>query len=306
MSGLELLATLLVVVGAGLVVVAAWVGRRSDAVAELLAEAEGDVAALDAYHQQLAEPLTTRLLRPVGRALAGRLSAVLPREHMARLRRRLVQAGLAPRVAPEDLLAIEVASAALGVALAVVVASTASGLRSVALALLLVFVGLAAPRAWVDRRRAERVAAIERDLPDILDLIAISVRAGAGLEAAMRTAVERFPSPLTEELARTLREIELGLSRREALDNLRERVAIPDIDGLVLAIQQADALGMPLSPTLRAQADELRRRRRQRARERAATLPVRMLFPLVLFILPALFIVVLGPAAIEIARVLLR
>ena len=158
---------------------------------------------------------------------------------------------------------------------------------------------------YVKQNRDVRVEAIEKELPDVLDVLAISVEAGVGLEGAIQAVTERFQSPLADELGHMLSEMELGLSRREALQNLRSRTDIPDLNGFVLALLQADALGMPMTRVLQTQAEEMRRRRRGKVREAAAKLPVKILFPLIVFILPALFIVILGPAVIRIYENLL-
>ena len=111
---------------------------------------------------------------------------------------------------------------------------------------------------------------------------------------------DNFDSPLADEFSRTLREMELGLPRREALQNLKKRTEVPELSNFVLTLTQADALGMPIGRVLKTQADEMRMKRQAWAREKAAKLPVKILFPLVLFIFPAIFVVLLGPAASDI------
>jgi tight adherence protein C len=161
------------------------------------------------------------------------------------------------------------------------------------------------PSLAVKQARDKRVERIERELPDVLDLMAVSVEAGVGLEGAIRSVAEKFDGPLGEELSHVLSEMELGTSRRDALQHLRERTDVPDLDGFVLSLLQASALGMPLTRVLRTEADELRRRRRQRVREAAAKLPVKLVFPLIVFIMPALFVVIIGPAVVRIGRTLI-
>jgi tight adherence protein C len=160
--------------------------------------------------------------------------------------------------------------------------------------------GVYAPKSWLDRKVEARKDAIRRDLPDTLDLLAISVEAGMGFEGALGVVCDNFTSPLADEFARTLREMELGLPRREALQNLRKRTEVPELSNFVLTLTQADALGMPVGRVLKTSAGEMRSKRQQWAREKAAKLPVKILFPLILFIFPAIFIVLLGPAASDI------
>jgi tight adherence protein C len=187
-----------------------------------------------------------------------------------------------------------------GVGVAKLMNSPASA--TVKAAALMTFVGTAAPLAWVRRHRDARVSAIKNDLPDVLDLLAISVEAGAGFEYAVDVATRHFDSPLARELARALREMELGLTRKEAMQNLKRRTEVPELSNFVLTLIQADALGMPIGRVLHTQAAEMRTKRRQWAREKAGKLPVKIMFPLVLFIFPALLVVVLGPAASSIMK----
>jgi tight adherence protein C len=164
-------------------------------------------------------------------------------------------------------------------------------------------IGAMYPSVRLNRQVRERHDAILKDLPDTLDLMAISVEAGVGFEGALGIVCEHFDSPLAEEFSRTLKEMELGLPRREALQNLKKRTEVPELSNFVLALTQADALGMPIGRVLKTQATEMRSKRRQWAREKAAKLPVKILFPLILFIFPPVFVIVLGPAAAKIGAV---
>ena len=297
---------LIVLTGMALMAVALrW--RQSTAIEDLLAEFEATSADLDVYSQKLQNPFAARLMVPLGRSLIGSLQSLLPRNHIANVRRRLVLAGLSGRFGAEEYVAAQLVGACTGllVGLLLGVATDWSATRILAAAGGGALLGFLAPSLYVKQHRDLRVEAIERELPDVLDVLAISVEAGVGLEGAIQAVVERFSSPLGEELGHMLSEMELGLSRREALQNLRARTDIPDLNGFVLALLQADALGMPMTRVLQTQAEEMRRRRRGKVREAAAKLPVKILFPLILFILPALFIVILGPAVITISENLL-
>jgi tight adherence protein C len=159
---------------------------------------------------------------------------------------------------------------------------------------LLVVAGAAAPSVWLRRRIDERATGLRRELAETLDLLAISVEAGLGLEGAMAVVVEEGSGPLAAELARTIQEMELGVSRRDALTHLRRRCQVSEVSTFVQALVQADLLGMPLSRVLKIQADEMRTKRRQWARERAGKLPVKIMFPLVACIFPAILVVILG------------
>lgn len=282
--------------------------RREAALAELrdaLETADGEFVE-DRFTDWLAQPLPLRLLEPAGRWVAARAASLLPRNHLDRLRTKLVRAGVAARFAPEEFLAVQVVAVVGGLVLAALLLTNSGieGSRRIAAAVLGVVIGAIAPNAWLSRNREERVRSIQRDLPDVLDLMAISVEAGVGLEGALEVAVRNFDTPLARELSHTLREMRLGLTRREALQNLRNRVDVPELSGFVMSLLQADALGMPLGRVLRTQAHDLRDRRRQTARETAAKLPVKMLFPMVVFILPSIFVIALGPAALDLIRAL--
>lgn len=288
---------------AGLTLVA-W--RRAVTEEELELAIEGGIEEpLDDYEERLTEPLPVRLLKPVGRDLADRLTRLLPANYMEELSRDLWLAGLRRQTDVELHLVVRLISAVAGVGLGFLAAVSIGGGRGLGLAILVIVAGFFLPRAWLARLKGQRQGRIRRELPDVLDLLAISVEAGVGLEGAMSVAVEHFDSPLGDEFAQTLREMELGLPRRDALGNLRERTDVPELSSFIVTLIQADVLGMPLGRVLRTQADDMRMRRRQMAREAAAKLPVKMVFPLVVLIMPALFVVILGPAVIEIARNLL-
>jgi tight adherence protein C len=185
-----------------------------------------------------------------------------------------------------------------------IVLGTPSRSTGLLVLILLPAIGILFPSAWLSRKVNERKTAIFKDLPDTLDLLAISVEAGMGFEGALEIVCNHFSSPLADEFHRTLREMELGLPRRDAFQNLKRRTEVPELSNFVLALIQADALGIPIGRVLRTQASEMRSKRRQWAREKAAKLPVKMLIPLTLFIFPAIMIVVLGPAASGFVNVL--
>jgi tight adherence protein C len=253
----------------------------------------------DQFKVLLSQPFLSRVVRPMTASLLSLVGGVFPSNYRDTMHRKLTRAGLSGQFRAEEIISLQILGG-IGGALAgllILFAGMLHGGAAVLLVVLLPVCGVQLPRSWVDRKVEERAAAILRDLPDTLDLLAISVEAGLGFEGAMGVVCESFSSPLADEFARTLREMELGLPRREALQNLKHRTEVQELSNFVLTLTQADALGMPIGRVLKTTADEMRTKRRQWAREKAAKLPVKILFPLVLFIFPAIFIVILGPAA---------
>jgi tight adherence protein C len=258
----------------------------------------------DEFQQLLEESFLRRVLKPLGTRALGSIASLTPGHYRDGIQRHLLHAGLAGRYRAEEIITGQFLLAGIGAAVALawtVLGQPSAPSRALAL-VLLPAAGAMAPKAWLNQQVAARKHAILRDLPDTLDLLAISVEAGVGFEGAMAVVCEQFDSPLAHEFSRTLKEMELGLPRREALQNLKRRTEVPELSNFVLALTQADALGMPVGRVLKASATEMRTKRRQWAREKAGKLPVKILFPLVLFIFPAVLVIVLGPAASDIAE----
>jgi len=167
------------------------------------------------------------------------------------------------------------------------------------------FLGYLAPDVILYGRGADRQQQILRELPDTLDQLTISVEAGLGFDAALQRVAASGTGPLAEELTRVLSEIKVGVPRGESLKKLLTRTSVHELRHFILALQQAEQFGLPVARVLRIQSGELRMKRRQRAEEAAMKIPVKIVFPLVVCIFPSLFVVLLGPAMIRVARVLL-
>ena len=276
--------------------------------AAVLADLDGADLHIDEYTEKLAQPLSARILSPLGSKVGSLVQSVLPGNYLEGLRRRLVLAGMAEKMRPEEFLVLEIVATIFGAGLGYVLGTLMgfSGAGTARMAVFMAAVGVAVPESRLGSRREDRQGSIRRDLPDVLDLLVISVEAGVGLEGAIEVVGRHFDSPLAHELNRMLREMELGVPRRTALQNLRRRIDMPEVSNFVLSLMQADALGMPLGRVLKTQANEMRSKRRQWAREKAAKLPVKILFPMFMFIFPALFVVVLGPAVSSILENVVR
>ena len=255
----------------------------------------------DDRQRALDQPFLARVVVEPLRAFAARLERLLPANYVAGIEHQLAQAGRAGRRKAGEHVAIQVGLALAGLAVAPLVPTASPATRLLAFVLLPVC-GFMLPAARLKRTIRTRSDAIFKDLPDIVDMLAIAVEAGSGFEAAIATVCTNFQSPLTDELSMALQEMELGLPRRQALQQLRDRVDIDVVRTLMLALLQADALGIPIGRVLKAQATEVRARRRAWAREKAAKLPVKIMFPLVLFIFPPILGLVLGPAAMSFGK----
>jgi len=161
-------------------------------------------------------------------------------------------------------------------------------------------IGFQAPNIWLYNTAAKRESDMQKALADAIDLLTISVEAGLGFDAALQQVAKNTEGPLADEFSRVLQEMQIGRGRADSMRALSERTQLADLRTFVGAMVQADSFGIPIGKVLRVQSTEIRIKRRQRAEEKAAQVPVKIMIPVVLFILPCLFVVVLGPAVIDI------
>jgi len=274
---------------------------RSRRVAPDFGEFFTDLDYADEREEMLAEPFVPRLVGGVTGAVSRRLERMLPKNYIAKVDRQLAQAGLSRTRRAGTQIGVQVGLALVGLAL-VPLLPKGSAMMSTLAPLALPVMGFMLPSARLKRAIRTRADAIFKDLPDIVDMLAIAVEAGSGFESALSIVCDNFQSPLTDELSIALQEMQFGLSRHQALQALRDRLDIDVVRTLMLALLQADALGIPIGRVLKAQATEVRARRRAWAREKAAKLPVKIMFPLVLFIFPPIMGLVLGPAAFQFGK----
>jgi tight adherence protein C len=235
-------------------------------------------------------------------ARASRLMLrVNPKASVEGVTAKLMAAGMR-QTSPSGFLAAQAALGAGGVVLGLLIMSSSPS--STGLLAILVFGagGFIAPSFYVSTRGRRRQNAVSSDLPDALDLLAVSVEAGMGFDGAVSKLTEHMEGPLIDEFELTLGEMRIGESRSDALKKMAERVAAPEMAAFVRSIVQADQLGISLGRILRVQAADARLKRQAAAEERAMKAPIKMLFPLVAFIFPAMFIVILGPAFLNLGK----
>ena len=252
--------------------------------------------------ETLTRPLAERAIAPVVLGLGKVLNRFTPIGYLNKLQHKLMLAGTPGNLDAPSLVVIKVFTTLVGIVLAFFAQRVAgSGFQRLVLILFPIVLGFFGPDAWLSRKVEERRSSMQRSLPDVLDLLVISVEAGLGFDSALARVVSTVPGPLTEEFFRMLQETRVGVSRRDAMRHLMERSDLDELRSFLLAMMQAEAFGVAIARVLRVQADEMRVKRRQRAQEKAFAAPVKIVFPLVFCIFPALFIVLLGPAAIQIS-----
>jgi tight adherence protein C len=253
--------------------------------------------------QHLSESFGSRIIVPIVAGATRVARRVTPIDARDRIARKLLLAGSPAGWDAERVLAFKIIGLVAGVIGALLVSSvigSVSPFIRIVLFGLLGFVGFLAPDSMLSRRVDERQREILRTLSDTLDLLTISVEAGLSLNAAIAQVVQNVPGVLSSEFARMLQEIQLGVPRADAFRNLAERTDVEELNAFALAMIQADVFGVSIASVLRTQAQQLRIKRRQAAEAKAQQTPVKIVFPLVLCILPALFIVIVGPGAIQI------
>ena len=254
--------------------------------------------------QELLAPISERALLPVLGGLTNLGRRFTPVGYVDSVRKKFIYAGNGSADAVDRFLAVRVITVLLTpfafILMYVWNPIGADGMTQFLAFALLAFALLAGPDAILSRRVQERQHELQVSLPDVLDLLTISVEAGLGFEQALDRTISAVPGALSEEFARMLGEVRAGASRSEAMRALEQRTNVPEVRSFVLAILQADTFGVSIGRVLRAQAEEMRIKRRQLAQERAQKAPVKMLIPMVFCIFPALFVIVIGPAIINI------
>lgn len=270
-------------------------GRRTRSAA--LSHLGGGTGSVDLHQARLSEGLWQRLGRPLMDRLSHLGWRISPGVRSEALRRKLDNAGMSTSV--EALLAGKVVAIGAGLLAGVgwMAIDAPGGILSLVVG---AGVGYAGPELLVHSRGQKRQQELGKELPEALDLLALSVQAGLGFEQALAEVAGEVHGPLGDELDRLLKEQQLGRSRRDALQSLHDRNDSEDLRTLVGALLHANRLGTPIGDALKMQARELRRRRRAVAREKAGKTPVKLLVPLVFGIFPAMFVIIIGPGALQV------
>ena len=276
------------------------------------AEVRESLRRLDGYQiqdlrdQEMLAPITDRLLSPMVEGLSALASRLSPQGYREEIARKLVLGGHPGGLTVDQVLVLKLlgmVSGILWLPLVFVVLNMSGGVGLIFIALLW-FGAFLLPDVYISKAIGKRQHDIAVQLPDILDLLVISVEAGLGFEQALERTTNAVPGPLSDEFRRMLRETRIGSTRAEALRAMDERCDVPELRTFILAMLQADTFGVSVSRLLRSQADEMRIRRRLRAQTQAQKAPIKMLFPLVFCIFPSIFVVILGPAMINISKAL--
>ncbi len=265
----------------------------------------GSIQARNLEELELQQPFAERTLRPLVNRLSKAPARITSAASAETTERRLALAGNPGDLRAAEWLGVRMLAAVITgvVMLLLTTILMRMGIAPAAIvSAVLALIGYLIPEFWLGSRIKGRQGVILKNIPDTLDLLTISVRAGLGFDAALGKVVEKLPGPLTDEFRRALAEVRVGKARRDALRDIIPRTEVQPLSNFIGAIIQAEQLGVSISKVLQVQSEQLRIERRQRAEEMAAKAPIKMLFPLVGCIFPSLFIVILGPAIISLMK----
>jgi tight adherence protein C len=259
----------------------------------------GEQRPLTMEELELQRPFTERFLRPAIVRLGTIMSRSTPQKARQDLQNRLDLAGRPGNLTPEDFAAVRLVAAAvmaaLGLGLGFLLQSTVYLVLALAIGAIL---GYYLPTLWLKQKVDARRLEIQKGLPDAMDLLVIAVDAGLGFDAALARVTDKYKNALSDEFAKVLREVNLGRPRLEAMDEMGRSSGVEDLHNFIQAVIQSEQFGTGIGKILRIQADEMRRKRRQRAQEKAAQATLKMMLPMVGCIFPTLWIVLLGPAVL--------
>jgi tight adherence protein C len=258
-----------------------------------------EVKQLTVEELELQRPFVERFLRPAIVRLGSIMSRSTPQKARQDLQNRLDLAGRPGNLTPEDFAAVRIVGAAVLAAVGLLIGFLLANTVYLVISLLIgAILGYYVPTLWLKQKVDARRAEIQKGLPDAMDLLVIAVDAGLGFDAALARVTDKYKNALSEEFAKVLREVNLGRPRLEAMDEMGRSSGVEDLHNFIQAVIQSEQFGTGIGKILRIQADEMRRKRRQRAQEKAAQATLKMMLPMVGCIFPTLWIVLLGPAAL--------
>jgi tight adherence protein C len=248
---------------------------------------------------QMRRSFAQRIIMPVARRTARAVTWMWPETRLRMIQTRLLLAGSPGQMRAIDYMSLRLLMGAAFLVVASIYSyATRSTFDIMTLLMMGVFVlsGFSMPNFWLARRIKQRQQLIQNALPDAIDMLTITTEAGLSFESGLQEIMTKWDNELSREFARTLRDVGMGQSRRQALTSMSARTGVPDVQSFVTALNQAEELGVSIGRVLRTQSEDMRVRRRQRAYEKANQAPVKIMFPLVFLIFPSIFAVLLGPA----------
>lgn len=246
--------------------------------------------------RELSETFLNRTFLPAFKALGRLFGRLTPAGTLETIQHQLAIAGNPMKLGAREFYGIRLVFNLLGYYLVYMILRTGMTSRNLLVAIVVLYIATSLPKTWLRSQVRRRQDKIRKGMPDALDMLSVCAEAGLGFDQALQRVSENWNTPLGKEFARVVSEIEMGISRQAALRNLADRLDVAELSSFVAVIIQSDELGMSIAETLHAQAGQMRIERRFRAQEQARKIPLKMLFPLLLLILPAMFVVVLGPA----------
>lgn len=256
------------------------------------------------FEDELSKPFFDRAVRPILERFAQSVNRTTPVKKKASLQKKLIMAGNPANLSTGEFLVIQY-GLTIGLPASILILTLPVDIGTIFRVLVVgtaTLVGFLLPEYYLKILSNRRKEEIQDNLPDVLDLMTVSVEAGLGFDAALVKVTEKVKGVISQEFTRVLQEIKMGKPRRDALRDLGNRSGVDDLIAFLGSVIQADQLGVSIGNVLRLQSEQMRQKRRQRAEEKAMKAPIKMLIPLILFIFPTIFIVVLGPAVIQIIK----
>lgn len=254
---------------------------------------------------ELNKPLFARFIRPMLDNISRTILRITPKELVSSYEKKVIMAGNPYNLSVKDWINIQVAAVLCLPVITITLGYylTTETRKIIFIILVEIGIGLALPNLILGKKIADRQKKITNSLPDVIDLLTVSVEAGLGFDGALTKVIDKMPGPLAVEFDNVLQEIKVGKQKRDALKDMAERVCIQDLTSFIGSVVQADQFGVSIGNVLRIQSEQMRQKRRQRAQEKAMKAPVKMLIPMIIFIFPTIFSVLLGPVVIKIISV---